>query len=98
MICVIILIICVKIEYLVVNLDDANQRVKLSLRQADILHALAEDEKLLQQGGGVPDLIEGTKTNKSVLFTIAYIRLLICRALEMMRLHLHFTLNLVVLC
>jgi len=35
-----------EIEYLVVNFDDAERKVKLSLRQADILRALAEDEKL----------------------------------------------------
>jgi len=45
-----------EIEYLVVNFDDKDRKVKLSLRQADILRALAEDEKLLKQGGGVPDL------------------------------------------
>ena len=45
-----------EIEYLVVNFDDKDRKVKLSLRQADILRALARDEKLLKQGGGVPDL------------------------------------------
>jgi len=48
-----------EIEYLVVNFDDADRKVKLSLRQADILRALAEDEKLLKQGGGVPDINDG---------------------------------------
>ena len=48
-----------KIEYLVVCFDDEKKCVKLSLRQADILQALAEDEKLIQQGGGVPDLQRG---------------------------------------
>lgn len=46
-------------EYLVCCFDDENKRVRLSLRQADILEALAKDEKLLRQGGGVPDLVEG---------------------------------------
>ena len=43
-------------EYLVVCYDDEHRKVRLSLRQADILKALAEDEKLLSAGGGVPGL------------------------------------------
>lgn len=39
--------------------DQENRKVRLSLRQADILAALANDEKLLQEGGGVPDLQRG---------------------------------------
>ena len=39
--------------------DEQNQKVRLSLRQADILAALASDEKLLKQGGGVPDVQRG---------------------------------------
>ena len=53
------LLIGLQIEYLVVCYDDENRKVRLSLRQADILAALANDEKLLQQGGGVPDLQTG---------------------------------------
>lgn len=49
----------VKIEYLVVSFDDENRTVKLSLRQADILEALANNADLLKQGGGVPDLARG---------------------------------------
>lgn len=48
-----------QIEYLVVNFDEQNREVKLSLRQADILEALASDPELLKQGGGVPDLARG---------------------------------------
>lgn len=48
-----------QIEYLVVNFDDQKREVKLSLRQADILEALASDPELLKQGGGVPDLARG---------------------------------------
>ncbi|TKA68233.1 Glutamate--cysteine ligase [Cryomyces minteri] len=48
-----------EIEYLVVCYDDEHREVRLSLRQADILTALATDEKLLSQGGGVPDLQRG---------------------------------------
>jgi glutamate--cysteine ligase catalytic subunit len=48
-----------QIEYLVVNFDDQKKEVKLSLRQADILEALANDAELLRQGGGVPDLARG---------------------------------------
>lgn len=36
--------------------DDESQKVKLSLRQADILEALAKDEALCKQGGYVPGL------------------------------------------
>jgi glutamate--cysteine ligase catalytic subunit len=50
---------CAQIEYLVVAFDDDKKTVKLSLRQADILAALASDEELLKQGGGVPDLAKG---------------------------------------
>ena len=45
-----------QIEYLVVAFDGLHRKVKLSLRQADILKALAEDEALSKQGGCVPDL------------------------------------------
>lgn len=48
-----------KIEYLVVCYDQKNHKVRLSLRQADILAALATDEKLLAEGGGVPDVQTG---------------------------------------
>ncbi|KAK4897847.1 glutamate--cysteine ligase [Elasticomyces elasticus] len=50
-----------EIEYLVVVFDDDKREVKLSLRQSDILAALATDAELLKQGGGVPDLQEGYK-------------------------------------
>jgi len=45
-----------------VNFDDEKKEVKLSLRQADILEALANDAELLKQGGGVPDLAVGEAT------------------------------------
>ena len=45
-----------EIEYLVVAFDEEHRKVRLSLRQADILQALAEDEALSKQGGCVPDL------------------------------------------
>lgn len=45
-----------QVEYLVVAFDDDRRKVKLSLRQADILSALAEDEALCNEGGCVPDL------------------------------------------
>ncbi|KAL6711414.1 glutamate--cysteine ligase [Coniothyrium glycines] len=53
-----------EIEYLVVCYDSNNRKVRLSLRQADILAALANDEKLLQEGGGVPDLAVGNASAK----------------------------------
>ncbi len=37
-------------------------KVTLSLRQADILHALAHDEDLRQGGGCVPDLQDVDKS------------------------------------
>jgi glutamate--cysteine ligase catalytic subunit len=52
-----------QIEYLVVAFDDQQREVKLSLRQADILEALANDAELLKQGGGVPDLARGHSKN-----------------------------------
>ena len=45
-----------EIEYLVVAFEEDRRKVKLSLRQADILAALADDEALSRQGGCVPDL------------------------------------------
>ena len=45
-----------EIEYLVVAFEEERRKVRLSLRQADILTALAEDEALSKQGGCVPDL------------------------------------------
>jgi len=53
-----------QIEYLVVCFDEQKREVKLSLRQADILQALASDEELLKQGGGVPDLQVGSGSTK----------------------------------
>jgi len=55
----------IQVEYLVVNYADDDQKVTLSLRQADILHALAEDEKLCADGGCVPDL-QDVEKNKLV--------------------------------
>lgn len=45
-----------QIEYLVVVYSKDDPKVLVSLRQADILKALANDEDLVAQGGGVPDL------------------------------------------
>ena len=46
----------VQVEYLVVTYKDSDPLVTLSLHQADILHALAQDEELSTKGGCVPDL------------------------------------------
>jgi hypothetical protein len=46
---------CVQIEYLI-TFDDNNQKVRLSLCQAEVLKALAKDEELSKNGGCVPDL------------------------------------------
>lgn len=39
-----------------VNYDESDPKVTLSLRQADILQSLAQDDELKSQGGCVPDL------------------------------------------
>jgi len=41
---------------MVVAFDDDRRKVRLSLKQADILKALAEDTVLSELGGCVPDL------------------------------------------
>ncbi|KAL3422598.1 glutamate-cysteine ligase [Phlyctema vagabunda] len=56
-----------EIEYLVVNYDKADPLVKLSLRQADILHALAQDEELAMSGGCVPALQDVAATKGPTL-------------------------------
>lgn len=43
-------------EYLVVVYEENNNKVLLSLRQAEILNALAADQELVKQGGCVPGL------------------------------------------
>lgn len=55
-----------EVEYLVVTYKDDDEKVTLSLRQADILHALAEDVKLQTEGGCVPDL-QDVKKNEDPL-------------------------------
>jgi glutamate--cysteine ligase catalytic subunit len=45
-----------EVEYLVVTYSKDSPRVLLSLRQADILAALANDQELCKKGGCVPDL------------------------------------------
>jgi glutamate--cysteine ligase catalytic subunit len=47
---------CVQIEYLVVTFDDNNQKVRLSLCQAEVLKALVKDEELSKNGGCALDL------------------------------------------
>lgn len=54
-----ITLVGLQIEYLVVSFDDAQKEAKLSLRQADILEALAGDSELIKQGGGVVGLVRG---------------------------------------
>jgi hypothetical protein len=45
-----------QVEYLVVTYENDKPEVTLSLRQADILQALAHDEDLCSNGGCVPAL------------------------------------------
>ncbi|APA16188.1 hypothetical protein sscle_16g109580 [Sclerotinia sclerotiorum 1980 UF-70] len=56
-----------EVEYLVVNYKDNDEKVTLSLRQADILTALAQDEELRTNGGCVPALQDVTNTKGSAL-------------------------------
>ena len=57
-----------EVEYLVVNFDNAKQRVQLSLRQADILAALAKDEGLSKRGGCVAGLHSLDRDDKLPIF------------------------------
>ncbi|ORY82690.1 glutamate-cysteine ligase-domain-containing protein [Protomyces lactucae-debilis] len=57
-----------EIEYVVVCLDDEKKTAMLSLRQADILHALADDEHLQRKGGVLPDLQTTEREEKDDLF------------------------------
>ncbi|KAI0390434.1 glutamate-cysteine ligase [Xylariaceae sp. FL0594] len=56
-----------EVEYLVVQYSEDSPKVLLSLRQADILKALAADEELAANGGGVPDLQDVKAHNSSPL-------------------------------
>ncbi|ESZ96851.1 glutamate-cysteine ligase catalytic subunit [Sclerotinia borealis F-4128] len=56
-----------EVEYLVVNYKDGDEKVTLSLRQADILTALAQDEELCTNGGCVPALQDVTNIKGSAL-------------------------------
>lgn len=49
-----------QVEYLVVVWTEENKELLVSLRQADILKALANDHELTSKGGGVPELQETT--------------------------------------
>lgn len=48
-----------QVEYLVVTYSEDDPKVLLSLRQAEILEALAADKELKKKGGCVPDLQDG---------------------------------------
>ena len=55
----------VQVEYLVVTYAKDEPKVLLSLRQAEILAALAADQELAAKGGCVPALQDvGAHTNK----------------------------------
>ncbi|KAI0877464.1 glutamate-cysteine ligase [Hypoxylon argillaceum] len=56
-----------EVEYLVVQYSKDAPSVLLSLRQADILTALAADEELSAKGGGVPDLQDVKVQNSNPL-------------------------------
>ncbi|KAI0885843.1 GCS-domain-containing protein [Annulohypoxylon maeteangense] len=59
-----------EVEYLVVKYSKDDSKVLLSLRQADILTALAADEELSDKGGCVPALqdVESQKSNPLPVF------------------------------
>jgi len=48
-----------EIEYLVVDMDNEQQKVRLSLTQAEVLKALAENDELAKHGPMVPELQGG---------------------------------------
>ena len=54
-----------EVEYLVVSYDKAKPKVVLSLRQADILEALASDSALAAQGGCTAGQTDGTNDVQS---------------------------------
>lgn len=53
-----------EVEYLVVTYDKEDPRVLLSLRQADILDALANDAVLAAQGGCTAEQTDGKAEGK----------------------------------
>lgn len=53
-----------EIEYLVVELDDNEHKARLSLTQADVLKALADDEELAKDGPMVPEYQEDDENSK----------------------------------
>lgn len=71
--------------------------MRLSLRQADILEALATDEKLLQQGGGVPDVQQG-ETKYVLILGLCSSYLIPNKNTEKVIPHLYFIPNLAVSC
>lgn len=54
-----------QVEYLVVTYSQNEPKVLLSLRQAEILEALAADKELAKKGGCVPDLQNVTNGNNT---------------------------------
>lgn len=46
----------IKVEYLVVSVDDDTRKVRLSLAQEEILESLAQDEALFKTGAKVPGM------------------------------------------
>ena len=54
-----------EIEYLVVAVDEAGQKVRLSLSQAEVLQALADNEVLAKNGPMVPEYQGGEKVKNS---------------------------------
>ena len=54
-----------EVEYLVVAIDESQQKVRLSLSQAEVLQALAENEELAIHGSMVPELQGGEQAKNN---------------------------------
>ncbi|TIC91501.1 Glutamate--cysteine ligase [Colletotrichum higginsianum] len=59
-----------EVEYLVVTYSKDDPKVRLSLRQAEILTALAESPDLAKEGGCVPDLQDVARGKSSVTLPV----------------------------
>lgn len=54
-----------EVEYLVIAVDESQQKVRLSLSQAEVLQALAENEELAKHGSMVPELQGGEEAKNN---------------------------------
>jgi len=54
-----------EVEYLVIAVDESQQKVRLSLSQAEVLQALAENQELAKHGSMVPELQGGEEAKNN---------------------------------